>query len=626
MLKPIDSAERPLKTLNGIWRFRTDAEGRGRVDAWWAGPLRDARDIAVPASYNDLFPSAEVRDHVGDVWYQTETVVPVAWAGQRIVLRFDAATHRAVVWLDEHEVLRHEGGYTPFEADISAHARPGVPQRITVCVNNELHWHTIPPGRILRGGNGLPRQQVFHDFFNYAGLHRPVWLYATPQSHIADVTVVTDYAAGAGTVDWSVEVAGEGALRVALVDAGGTLVAQADAKTLAGVASGRLAVARAIPWRPGHGYLYRLVIDYTTSSGVDRYALPVGIRTVKVRDAQLLINDAPFYFTGFGKHEDAAIRGKGHDDALMIHDFALMGWMGANSFRTSHYPYAEEILDYADRNGIVVIDETAAVGLNLSLGARLTGASDLPAEAFSPSALSERTQATHRQAIRELIARDKNHPSVVMWSIANEPDLKPRGALDYFLPLVEEVRALDPTRPVTSVNVMFNGPDDDVLAPHLDVLCLNRYFGWYLQSGDLEEAERVLESELRVWAAKYGKPIVITEYGADTMPGLHAAVPTMWTEEFQSAFLAMYHRVFDRVPEVIGEHVWNFADFATSQGVMRVGGNRKGVFSRDRQPKAAAFLLKDRWTARASVDAPPATKPIAARHEAAASPLDAAAT
>jgi beta-glucuronidase len=608
MLKPIENAERALKSLNGLWRFRLDGDGRGWIDQWWRRPLAGAREIPVPASYNDIFPEAAIRDHVGDAWYQTDAVVPAAWADRRIMLRFDAATHRAVVWVDGEEVVRHEGGYTPFEADISSLVRPGAAHRITVCVNNELHWHTIPPGRVLRGGNGRPRQQVFHDFFNYAGLHRSVWLYATPQSHVADIAVVTHYAAGAGAVEWTVKVAGEGALSVALRDAEGIVVAAADAKTLSGVAAGRLDVAKAMPWRPGHGYLYTLDVAYSTSSGLDRYALPVGIRTVSVDGARLLINGEPFYFTGFGKHEDAAVRGKGHDDALMVHDFALMGWMGANSFRTSHYPYAEEVLDFADRNGIVVIDETAAVGLNLSLGARLTGADDLPKETFSPGALSARTQQTHRQAIRELIARDKNHPCVVMWSIANEPDLKPKGALEYFLPLVEEVRSLDPTRPVTSVNVMFNGPEEDVLAAHLDVVCLNRYFGWYLQSGDLDEAERVLESELRVWAARFGKPIVVTEYGADTMPGLHAAVPAMWTEEFQSEFLAMYHRVFDRIPEVIGEHVWNFADFATSQGVMRVGGNRKGVFSRDRQPKSAAFLLKARWTARAAVAAPPASK------------------
>ena len=134
-----------------------------------------------------------------------------------------------------------------------------------------------------------------------------------------------------------------------------------------------------------------------------------------------------------------------------------------------------------------------------------------------------------------------------------------------------------------------------MIADLVDVLCLNRYYGWYWNSGDLIAAEQGLEAELRIWAAKYGKPIIVSEYGADTMPGLHAAVPSMWTEEYQAALLEMHHRVFDRIDAVIGEHVWNFADFATGQGVMRVGGNRKGIFTRDRQPKAAAYTLRARW-------------------------------
>ena len=101
---------------------------------------------------------------------------------------------------------------------------------------------------------------------------------------------------------------------------------------------------------------------------VDRYTLPVGIRTVRVEGTQFLINDEPFYFRGFGKHEDLNVHGRGHDDAAMLHDFSLLAWIGANSFRTSHYPYAEEVLEQADRQGIVVIDETAAVGLNLGVG------------------------------------------------------------------------------------------------------------------------------------------------------------------------------------------------------------------------------------------------------------------
>jgi beta-glucuronidase len=315
-----------------------------------------------------------------------------------------------------------------------------------------------------------------------------------------------------------------------------------------------------------------------------------------VKGRQLLINGQPFYFTGFGKHEDSAIRGKAHDNALMVHDFALLDWMGANSIRTSHYPYAEEVLDYADRHGIVVIDETAAVGLNISLG--IVRAPNLPKELFSEAGISSRTQKTHLQAIRELVARDRNHPSVVMWSIANEPDVRSEASRAYFEPLIAEVRRLDPSRPLTVANVHFCGPEEDSIADLLDVLCLNRYTGWYRESGDLEAAEKVLESELLAWSQKYHKPIMMTEYGCDTLTGAHGVLPTMWTEEYQSDFLQMYHRVFDRLGFLTGEHVWCFADFATPQGVMRADGNRKGVFTRDRHPKAAVRMLRQRWSER----------------------------
>ena len=142
-----------------------------------------------------------------------------------------------------------------------------------------------------------------------------------------------------------------------------------------------------------------------------------------------------------------------------------------------------------------------------------------------------------------------------------------------------------------------------MLAPHGkcrvsqfgDVLMLNRYYGWYVDTGDLDAAERAWEEELRAWAGE-GKPIIITEYGADTYPGLHTLPPTPWTEEYQVAYLDMNHRVFDRIDAVVGEQVWNFADFATTSGIMRVGGNKKGVFTRDRQPKAAAWALRRRWS------------------------------
>ncbi len=617
MLKPIENAARERKTLGGLWRFAVDADGCGRKQCWWRASLAESgaisgtrmRDIAVPASYNDLFPEAAIRDHVGDVWYQTEVRASAAWLDQRVVLRFDAATHRATVWLDDVEVMRHEGGYTPFEADVTHLLESGKNHRLTVCVNNELHWHTIPPGRVITLADGRKRQQVFHDFFNYAGLHRPVWLYCTPKTHIEDVTVVTNWAkdkgtdTGTGTVDFKIEINSDRSAnmttrtttRVSLRDAQDREVGSADSL------SGRITVLNATPWQPGNAYLYTLDVEH----GNDRYSLAVGLRSIEVRDAQFLINGTQFYFTGFGKHEDSAVRGKAHDDALMVHDFALLGWVGANSFRTSHYPYAEEVLDFADAQGIVVINETAAVGMNMEVARILAGSKDLPEELYSEDAISSRTQATHLQAIRELVARDKNHACVVMWSIGNEPDLRPKGSGEYFAPLLAATKQLDPSRPVTLVNVMMVGPEQDTVAHLQDVICLNRYWGWYAEGGDLVAAEQGLEADLKAWAAKHpGKPIVITEYGADTMPGLHSIAPLMWSESYQSELLAMHGRVFDRIPAVVGEHVWNFADFATSQGTMRVGGNKKGVFTRERHPKAAAHVLRQRWLALAAAKVP----------------------
>ena len=139
------------------------------------------------------------RDHVGDAWYQTTVRVPRGWAGQRVVLRFDSATHAAVVWVGDTEVARHEGGYTPFEADVTELVSPGDEVRVTVVVNNELTFQTIPPGIVHDTPQGR-RQQYFHDFFNFAGLHRSVWLYATPTTYVDDVVVVTDLQGTTGVV------------------------------------------------------------------------------------------------------------------------------------------------------------------------------------------------------------------------------------------------------------------------------------------------------------------------------------------------------------------------------------------------------------------------------------------
>lgn len=585
MLKPRSTATRELVNLDGIWRFAVD----GTVGPEpWTGPLDTRLEAAVPASYNDLFTDSAIRDHVGWVWYQRSVRVPRGWADERIVLRVDAATHEGKVYVDDIRVAEHIGGYTPFEADITEFVRAGDEFRLTIGVNNELTNVTIPPGTITVSQDGRRQQKHLHDFYNYAGLARSVWLYSVPAVHIDDITIVTGLDGTTGTVDYSVETSSPTPVRVRALDATGTEVATADG------ANGALRIDDVTLWRPGAAYLYDLVVEVLDGDQiVDTYTEPFGVRTIEVRGTQFLINGEPFYFTGFGKHEDTPVRGKGHDDAYLVHDFQLMEWIGANSFRTSHYPYAEEVMEFADRHGIVVIDETAAVGLNLAVEGGLAGRPHRPT--FSADTFNDDTRAAHAQAIRELIARDKNHPSVAMWCIANEPSSNEEGAREYFEPLVELTRKLDPTRPVTYAAVMFATYKNDRIADLFDVMCLNRYYGWYVAMGDLSTAEAYVEDELRGWAEKFGKPILMSEYGADAMPGLHSVWDIPWTEEYQLGYLEANHRAFDRIEAFVGEHVWNFADFQTPNAVHRVDGNKKGVFTRDRRPKATAHALRARW-------------------------------
>ena len=290
---------------------------------------------------------------------------------------------------------------------------------------------------------------------------------------------------------------------------------------------------------------------------------------------RLLLNGQPVYLKGFGRHEDFPVVGRGYLPALIVKDYALMDWLGANSFRTSHYPYSEQMLDLADRLGFLVIDETPAVGLY-----------------FREDGLEKRS-ALCQQFVREMVARDKNHPSVMMWSLANEPHSTPPHARPFFEGLYRETKALDPTRPVTLVSFLGAG---EQAFEFCDVVCLNRYLGWYSQGGNLDEGLELLSAELDALHEKFRKPVLLAEFGADAIPGQHAQPPEMFSEEYQAELVVRYIELLHQKPYVVGEHIWNLCDFKTSQGITRVGAlNHKGVFTRDRRPKLAAHRIRTLW-------------------------------
>ncbi len=580
MLVPKMTVSRTLVSLDGLWSFRPDKDDQATTESWHLG-IPKAWTIAVPASYNDLYTEAWIRDFVGDIWYQKDVeLTPIEG---RVVLRFGSATHRATVFMNGIELGSHEGGFLPFEFDVTAIIRPGA-NRIVVKINNTLSYHSLPAGRVDVKWNGTKFHHPAFDFFNYSGLHRSVELYTTPENHIEDVTLIPSFQGTTGIIDYTIKVTSDDASTVVELLDGQTVLSKSEGT------SGRLEVDHCRPWHPEDPYLY----DVRITHGQDVYTLKTGIRTVKVLGHTLLVNDKPVYLTGFGKHDDFEVIGKGLNLPVMIRDFELLKWIGANSVRTTHYPYPEAFYELCDRYGILVIDEVPAVGMwKRSSDLSVMGKKPF----FEEDGVMTKTLANHKRQLEEMVARDKNHPSVILWSVANEPASDEVASRPYFEAIFAHARTLDPqNRPISFVNCAIAPPEKCQVSDLSDIIMLNRYQGWYAFSGaKFPLAKGDLKHELTRWAAKYDKPIVITEYGADTLSGLHKLPAIMFSEEYQNELFEAYHEVFDQIPHVIGEHPWNFADFNTEQGLTRVDGNKKGVFTRIRQPKMVAHALRQRW-------------------------------
>ena len=585
MLYPQQNDKRNILDLSGIWDFQIDPHEVGESEGWFNG-LADARPMAVPASWNDLYD--DIRDYLGVAWYVTRSYIPAGWQGERVMLRVGSANYAAKVWINGAPVGSHEGGHLPFEFDVTGQIVWGAANTIAVQVENHLRPDRVPAGNVAGGLALFMRMfpSATFDFFPYAGLHRAVQLYSIPQHHISDVTVTTAIDGADGLVTVAVEANGaeKGSIHL------GEQTAPLSFRS--GQAQAQLRVPSARLWSPDDPYLYDLtVVLGDEKAPLDRYSLKVGIRTVAVDGGTILLNGQPIFLKGFGKHEDFAVSGRGSNTPVVVKDYALLKWIGANSFRTGHYPYSEEQMRMADREGILIIDEIPNVSLQFGGGEK---------------ALAERLRMC-KQQMTELIDRDKNHPSVIMWSIANEPMAAdgmrrmtgaPVEPVDpsttaFFQELYDLCRTQDPTRLVTLVSI---GGSPVEWQQSADVVCINRYYGWYSHIGQLEEGEAALAQELDALYAQLGKPIMVTEFGADTLAGNHSHPPAMWSEEYQVEFIRRYLDTAAARPFVAGMHIWNFADFKTSQGTARAASmNHKGVFTRDRQPKMAAHLLRERW-------------------------------
>ena len=338
MLYPKMNHARSLTDLGGIWRFKLGDETEpGEI---WNSP-QEMELISVPASYNDQKDDPSYRNHYGWAYYERTVELPAflyKQSGQRQVLRFDAVTHTAKVYLNGKLILTHKGGFLPFEVEITDLLPENGQITIGVAVDNRISHSTLPVGnegniaffgsdnpgipsveatKIWRKKQNLPN----FDFFNFAGINRPVRLYSTPASYIEDITLVPSLDGDNGILDYRIDTAGvdtDAPVRLKIMDANGNCVAEAAGS------AGQLHIPQANLWwpYPGTPYLYQAEVHY----GEDCYTEEFGFRTVEVKGTKFLINGKPFYFKGFSKHEDSPFHGRGLDLCLDVKDINLLHW------------------------------------------------------------------------------------------------------------------------------------------------------------------------------------------------------------------------------------------------------------------------------------------------------------
>ena len=541
---------RDVVSLNGDWCFAIDPMREGLRQRWFEHDAQPIDDWSVPRDYDDgSWQKAPVpgcwtteRDewlrYEGAAWYSRSFEAAVPTDGDRLILRIGAANAQTRVFLNGAFCGLHLGGSTPFFCDITPYIQPGE-NLVMIEVDS------------TRRADAVPMHHT--DWFNHGGLYRDVELVKVPAVHTSHLFVRLTDDGVAVDLTLSSDVDG-----TAEVDIAG--LAKGKIEVRAGAGTTILDCAPEL-WSPDSLRLY----DVTVTYGSDRVTDRVGFRRIERRGRELLLNGRTLQLRGIGMHEEDLDLGKCSDEIEIRRRFAHLKDLGANVARAAHYPHHELVARVADELGILLWEEIPVYW----------------AVAFDNPPTFENA----RNQLVELIRRDANRASVILWGVGNEnADTDTR--LDFMRGLVEAARAEDPSRLVTAACLINRETFriEDRLADYLDVIGLNQYFGWY--EPGFEGLKRLLQN------SDPDRPVVISETGADAVAGMHGPDTQLFTEEYQAKVLTRQVEIAARADYVVGTFIWLLYDFRTDrrQTKHQRGWNLKGVVAADKTTRKLGFV------------------------------------
>lgn len=551
--------EREALSLSGAWLFCVDPQDRGEKEGFMAEAhdVRGWREVTVPCGFGQCVPGTDKYSGAG--WYQKQFTAPASWKGQRVCLVFEAVNNTASVWLNNQQVGQSEYAFLPFRLDITSVLRYGQTNLLVVRADNR----PSPTGTPYTGG-------WYHD----GGILGGVRVETSSVIHLDDVAVVATPGKGATVKvvvmnELSQATRANVQVQIAEAASGKRIASTAGSIELGAKKSSGLSLAVAAPdtvaWSPEKPFLYLARTTVTIDGRVaDTTSTRFGFRTIATKGTQLLLNGKPLRILGFNRHEDTVATGQARNLAAARADLQKMKSMGANFLRI-HYPHDVGTLDLCDELGILVMAE-----MPVGSGSEHAG-----------------------KFLAKLIARDRNHPSVIFWSASNETDEQNRKVVEWNDRNVQLARSLDPTR--LAVHVSERGrwanPANHPLFTYDDVICLNGYPSelariWGKKPDyDFQESRKYWEQALEEIHRRYpGKPILVTEFGYPTGRAMQETMDGDAGPQMQGRAIEAEFDAFN-APYVCGAAIWCWADHPWPKGAYKVETSPYGIFTRDRQSK-----------------------------------------